>query len=724
LAAISNCAQQDAACTGTEHVHARSEGSDLDFKRSAARNVQHGGIASALHRLRPQRIAQPDRTPRKAELVVSESVADRYRPDIDGLRSLAVLAVVCFHAFPDQVPGGYVGVDIFFVISGFLISTLLLNDLAEHRFSIIAFYGRRIRRLFPALALCFAAVLTYGFICLVPSEFAQVGKHVFFGSAFLSNVTLWSESGYFDTAATLKPLLHLWSLGVEEQFYIAWPVTLWIAFRAKLSTAPIIGLLLSLSFITNIALSSTDGSSDFYLPFSRFWELLAGAALVRPTPLKLSLAARSLISSAGLLALLASIVAFTPDMRFPGWAALLPVSGSVAIIVAGPGSAINRSLLSHRSLVFVGLISYPLYIWHWPLISYAYVLRLGKPPTPLLAVILVVLAFVLAWATYRFVECPIRVGPNGHRRTQALAACVAILGMCGWAVWLLQGLPGRFPSLPGLDVPKIVDAKLDADFKLTRDMLLSDHGFAWITSLGHGERKVALSGDSLLFHYGPRVQQLKDEQRLRTQTYFVTGPSCPPVPKVIQKGKFERCADITDLLLELVRREKIQSVVLGASWSGYANASVERSDQILPLHTAEGFDAFYANLEDYIRLLQALGARVYLVLPSPNHRRFDPATMIERGMFGFRIAPDVNVPVKTDLFAAANATTNDRLRAISDRTGAILLDPVPDVCGGNDCSAFFEDGKPKFSDGLHLRPVFVQTHVRFLDPLLTDEPIK
>src|SRR6476659_2888257 len=164
---------------------------------------------------------------------LSPHATNNYRPDIDGLRAFAVLSVVLYHAFPDVVRGGYVGVDVFFVISGFLISSILFAEMTEGRFSFAIFYGRRIRRIFPALAVCLAAVLAYGFVCLMPSELAQLGKHVFFGAGFLSNIALWSESGYFDGAASSKPLLHLWSLGIEEQFYIVWPALLWIAFQIK-----------------------------------------------------------------------------------------------------------------------------------------------------------------------------------------------------------------------------------------------------------------------------------------------------------------------------------------------------------------------------------------------------------------------------------------------------------------------------------------------------------
>jgi peptidoglycan/LPS O-acetylase OafA/YrhL len=642
------------------------------------------------------------------------------RPDIDGLRAFAVLSVVLYHAFPNAVRGGYVGVDIFFVISGFLISSILCSEITEHRFSFATFYGRRIRRIFPALAVCLAAVLAYGFVSLTPPELAQLGKHVFFGASFLSNIALWSESGYFDGAASLKPLLHLWSLGIEEQFYILWPPLLWVAFQMKAKVGRLLAVLFLASFTINIALSITNISDDFYLPVSRFWELLAGAGLAWWRPIVLTSNVRSWISFAGLAALLTSAALFTPGLRFPGLPALLPVAGAVAVIFAGRDATVNRIVFSSRAAVFVGLISYPLYIWHWPLISYAHIIRLGKAPTPLMALGLVAASFVLAWATYRFIEYPVRFGVHRHRRTQIVAASVAALGACGLAVWTKSGFPERFPPLPGIDVRKIGDAKLDADFKPTKGMEVVDHDWTLMAHLGHGERKVALSGDSLLFHYGPRVQQLADEGQLVANTYFVTGPRCPPVPGVIQQDKFAGCGNLPSKLVELVRREKVQSVVLGATWSGYSaeGMQIEQGGRRLPLNAKEGTDAFYANLEDYVRLLQDQGAKVYLVLGVPIHRRFDPREMVVRSLTGFQIAPDVEEAVPVAELRAVHAASDAKLRAVGEHTGATLLDPFSDICGSGDgCSPFF-GGEPKFSDSMHLRPEFVRKHLRFLDPLL------
>jgi peptidoglycan/LPS O-acetylase OafA/YrhL len=652
---------------------------------------------------------------------MKSAVPRNHRADIDGLRAIAVLSVILYHAFPNVIHGGYVGVDIFFVISGFLISSIIFAEIREGHFSIATFFQRRIARIFPALAICLAAVLIYGFVILTPPELAQLGKHVFLGASFLSNIALWNESGYFDGAAVAKPLLHLWSLGIEEQFYIVWPALLWLASRIEIRIFWLLAALILASFTANIVFSVTDISADFYLPVARFWELLAGASLARRGHFAMAPLLRSWISIAGLAAILASATLFTPELRFPGWFALAPVLGTVAIIFAGPQAWTNRVVLSNRAAIFVGLISYPLYLWHWPLISFAYVIRMGKQPTPLMAVILIAASILLAWATNRFVENPVRFGERRLRKVWAAAICMLAVGSCGLIVWISGGFPQRYSSLPGIDVRKIGDARLDSSFKATDGMEMISSDWTIIAGLGSGTRKIGLSGDSLLFQYGPRVQKLSDEGDLAVRAYFVAGPNCAPVPGLLQRDKFAACAKLPGILLDLVQRERLESVVLGASWSGYVDEHMllERDGRRFPLNTSEGVDAFYANLRDFVQLLQFHGAKVYLVLGPPHHIRFNPAEMVSRSWTGFRIANDVESAVPVGLLLADMASVNAKLRQVAERTGATIVDPLPDICGsGGDCSPFFGAGEPKFSDGTHLRPVFVRDHIHFLDSLL------
>ncbi|QOZ26693.1 acyltransferase family protein [Bradyrhizobium sp. CCBAU 51753] len=527
------------------------------------------------------------------------------------------------------------------------------------------------------------------------------------------------ETGYFDAAATSKPLLHLWSLGIEEQFYLVCPAFLWLAFRKKVVGRSLAVVFIS-SFGLNIFMSASSVADAFYLPVCRFWELAAGATLASLGQVAVPPKTRSWLSIAGFAALVVSLVMFTQDIRFPGWYALLPVAGAAAIILAGPEAGLNRMVLSHRAAVGIGLISYPLYLWHWPLISYAYIIRLGKPPTPLLAAALLALAFLLAWLTYRFVERPVRFGRQ-RNYTGLVAISLAAIGTGGLVIWVSGGFPERFSTSPQVDIGKIGSAKLDADFKPTSGMEVDGHGWGRIARVGHGVNKVALAGDSLVFQYGPRVQELADEKRLRTSVFFVVGPRCPPVPGVVQQDKFAGCAGLPDTLMALVQREKVQTVVLGAGWSGYSEKGmmIQRNGETLALNTSEGKEAFYSNLEDYIRALQSSGAKVYLVLGLPVHERFDPARMVARNAIGIHISPDVGRAVPMPELRSIQANTDEHLHRISTRTGATLLDPFYDICGSDEgCSPFFGEGEPKFSDFTHLRPIFVRQHLRFLDHLL------
>ncbi len=396
--------------------------------------------------------------------------ADRidYRADVDGLRGIAVLAVVAFHAFREWMPGGYTGVDVFFVVSGFLISGLLLKDLEGGSLSFGNFYSRRVRRIFPALAVVLIACYGFGWLSLLPDEYEQLGKHIAGGAGFVSNFVLWDESGYFDNAAETKPLLHLWSLGIEEQFYIVWPALLYLAWRLRFNALWLMLVVLVASFAGNIVGIHADPVGTFYSPLTRFWELALGG-LLACAPLRPSGAsaarAPSLVSAsgvsdratvspergvslrdacavAGCVLLVTGAVALSKDSPFPGWRALLPALGTFLLIAAGPDAWINRAILSNRLLVGIGLVSYPLYLWHWPILSFAHVVQSGMPSLEL-RVIAVMASMTLAWLTYRFVERPIRFGPNARVSTLPLCLLMLAIGCVGYETHRREGLEFR-----------------------------------------------------------------------------------------------------------------------------------------------------------------------------------------------------------------------------------------------------------------------------------------
>ena len=366
-----------------------------------------------------------------------------YRADIDGLRCIAVLAVVAFHAFPQRLPGGFVGVDVFFVISGYLITGILARLIASDGPLFSEFYRRRIRRIFPALIVVMLGTLAIGFVLLPAFDYRLLGKHIAAGAGFVSNLALWSETSYFDVDSATKPLLHLWSLGVEEQFYIGWPVLMLLFARRKWELLTSVLLIAAISLIASILMVARDPTAAFYSPFSRVWELLAGAALfaAEARGWRLSARAAHVASLAGLALLGQAIILLAPQSPFPGVAAIAPVAGTTLMVAAGPSAILNRSILALRPLVAVGLFSYPLYLWHWPLLTFAYLhYHQAQAPGPVRAVI-VVASIALAWLTYRLIEQPAAL--RRHYTTAKLVTAMLVTLALGLAIFFGDGLPGR-----------------------------------------------------------------------------------------------------------------------------------------------------------------------------------------------------------------------------------------------------------------------------------------
>jgi len=351
----------------------------------------------------------------------------KYRPDIDGLRAVAILSVVGFHAFPEKVQGGFIGVDVFFVISGFLISTIIFSSLERGRFSFFEFYVRRIRRIFPALIFVMFVCFVVGWFTLLSYDFKSLGKHISAGAIFVSNFVLWKESGYFDAAAETKPLLHLWSLAIEEQFYIFWPIFMFFAWKRRWNFLFITLVIGVASFIINIYLTTVNQTAAFYLSTSRFWELMSGGllayiALHKP---KLNNLYENIQALIGFSCLIAGLFLLNKSSAFPGYWALLPVIGSVLIISAGSGAYLNRVFLANKIMIWIGLISYPLYLWHWPILSYLRITE-GEPSFQL-KLFAIVLSVLLAWLTVKYVEYPFRF--SGGKITKARTLLILMLGL-------------------------------------------------------------------------------------------------------------------------------------------------------------------------------------------------------------------------------------------------------------------------------------------------------
>ncbi|MDK2351642.1 MULTISPECIES: acyltransferase family protein [Pseudomonas aeruginosa group] len=550
----------------------------------------------------------------------------KYRRDIDGLRAVAVLSVVAFHAFPEWFGGGFIGVDVFFVISGFLISSIIFEGLEKGSFRFADFYIRRVRRIFPALLLVLAASGAVGWVILLPDEYGQLGKHIAAGAGFVSNLVLWSEAGYFDGAAGLKPLLHLWSLGVEEQFYIVWPLLAWIAWRFRLGFLWLVVLLAGASFGLSLYRLESDPVAAFYSPLARFWELLAGAGLAvlsvryrhglrrRPE----FTAAASLLSTGGLLLLAGGFAAIDKSSAFPGAWALLPVSGAVLLIAAGEGAWFNRIVLSHPLLVWIGLISYPLYLWHWPLLVFARITE-GGVPAPELRAALAVVSVALAWATYRLVEKPIRRGEPIFAYAVVPLAVMAVCGVFGYKIHMSGGVAERFPKLiQGLTQYRFPYAE---SYREGSCFLRPEQGaeaFRECPPDAVGRRgRLLLWGDSHAAHLYPGYKAIYGGEFGIVQR---TASGCPPMPGIDVESRVH-CRAINDEVMSFVAASRPDKVVLAAIWTSYD----------------------LSRLEDTVGRLRAAGVgEIDLVGPVPQWRDGLPKQLYLR----FRDSMSHRVPVR------------------------------------------------------------------------------
>lgn len=501
-----------------------------------------------------------------------------YRADVDGLRALAILLVLFYHVFPSIVKGGFIGVDIFFVISGFLITGIILKDLKNSTFSFSSFFSRRIRRIFPVLLVVISSSLIAGWFLLLPKEFMELGKHVAGGVWYVANFTLWSDSGYFDALPELKPLLHLWSLSIEEQFYLIWPVALFFAVRKKKQILPLLIILLILSFAINAIYILKNSDLVFYFPFFRFWEILIGALLslllFEKRLSSFSTKKSNLISVIGLTLIIFATLKLTKYSLFPGWWALLPTLGTAMIIGAGNESWLNKNIFSNKIIVWIGLISYPLYLWHWPIFSFVFI-SVGELPHHLDKLIVLISSFLLAWISYRFIETPIRLKSNSKTIVRILLVTSIVIGVLGFTVFKLKGIPSRIhESIDDQALPIELKEMLDPNFGsyISKEWREHECFLAKNESVDKYSEKyiektqrpmVFLWGDS---HAAALYSGLKALQLHRNFSLSqMTASACAPV--LNWDGNINKlCREINDHIIELIKREKPDIVLLQAAW--------------------------------------------------------------------------------------------------------------------------------------------------------------
>jgi peptidoglycan/LPS O-acetylase OafA/YrhL len=592
-----------------------------------------------------------------------------YRADVDGLRAVAIAAVVVFHAFPAAARGGFTGVDVFFVVSGYVISRIIWRGLADRSFTLAWFYGRRALRLFPALALVLAATLAAGRWLLLPDAYATLGKDVAAAAAFVSNLVLWQDAGYFTENAALRPLTHLWSLAVEEQFYLVFPLLLLATRRSWRLTGVALAALAAASFAWNVATVGTDPAAAFYLLPSRFWELALGALLAfvelrRPEPLPPRL--RTPASIAGLGLLLLAFLGPTSSSAFPGLWALAPTCAAVALIAAGPGALLNRRALAAAPVVLLGRISYPLYLWHFPALVLAR-LQWGPSLSTEGTVAVVAVSVVLAYATYRLVELPLRgLAARGSLRPRLLVAPLTATGAAGLAVLLGGGLPGRVP----VELQQLSTVAFDYKraYRESRCFLQPWQGARAFKPecIDDGEGKLLLLwGDSHAAHLYPGLAPAARERGFRIAQ--LTASACPPLLDY-HSSERPKCHAINRAALAVARDLRPATVVLSAQWEEYP-----------------GLD----GLRGTVAGLRRLGVREIVVVgPSPNWPHgLAQALFREVKREGLDSFP---LRVKHEL-SDAPARADRRLRPLARELGVTYIAALDVLCNGDGCLARLED---------------------------------
>ncbi|APR36198.1 acyltransferase family protein [Paraburkholderia sp. SOS3] len=652
-----------------------------------------------------------------------------YRPDIDGLRAVAVIAVVVFHAFPAALAGGFAGVDIFFAISGYLITQHIIETLDQQRFSIVGFYARRIKRIYPALITVMAACLAAGIVMMASGELEQLASDALASVAFVANLYFFTTRDYFSQGAGASALLHLWSLGVEEQYYIVWPVALFVLWRytSRRVATFAIAAVIALSLASSIVLSGTHAVAAFYLPVTRCWELLFGSALawaefhagayrsVRASTMVLAwtrrVPLRELASCAGVALIALSLALYDPANVFPGWRAALPAGGATLVIAAGPTAWLNRRVLALRPMTYVGLISYPLYLWHWPILVF---LRLssGGAPTATMRLAAVGVAFALSVLTFKCIEAPVRFSriARSHpvRMASVLFAMMAGIGVSSYAISRDNGLPNRFP---------------DASF--------NEHQEHWVYTdackkafpgaefcmmpTTHGRAEVALLGDSHANHF---YEGLRRELAARGTGLLAVGAgNCPPFSGVdIYLGTYvKHCAALFDGVLDyVVKSRDIDTVIL----SSYAISSIAgdfdygKGDYIRLVaardaQAARGvarrgdesnMEVYLAGLERTLTRLRAAGKRVIFVLDTPE-LDFDPSTCVRRPV-QISVRSPCAVP-RSKVEQRLSGTQKKILVALARFPDVKVFNPLPLLCDKQNCYAR-QGGEFMYTDRDHL----------------------
>lgn len=544
---------------------------------------------------------------------------NNYITQLDGLRALAILMVVIFHFFPSLLIGGFIGVDVFFVISGFVISRLILAALEQGQFKLVDFYKKRIVRIFPALLMVLSFCLCVGWLTLFQDELYQLAKHTLSGAFFYSNFTLLNEVHYFDGSANSKVLLNLWSLAIEEQFYIIWPIVLIMLYKAgRFWLVFFTTLFACISFYHNIHTVNIFTEKAFYLPWCRFWQLLVGA-LIAICELKIkqfinpsNYYAYHPLGWLSLIILFMSATLINPENAYPGLWALLPTFSTACILIHLIQQPSSFKLLNHSVMMGLGKISYPLYLWHWPLLSLMYIFNLKTAGWQLLTLIC---SFLFSYLTYTYIEYPIRFIHTNSKRVAYLLTAMVILAVISAVIMLSDGVTNRAANKNYLPYLQAQHETL----MLSCNKMVGFVNSLCVKSNPNAKADVVLLGDS---HAAALyVGFAKNLENHNLNLLHLGRIGCPYLPWVDWTKKSESsCAnnsDIKNAYAYILKNSDIKHVVLAMRWKNYANDTSGRFRSTHNL-SLQGDQLLIDTLNKTISMLKKAGKEVYIVQTVPD----------------------------------------------------------------------------------------------------------
>ncbi len=612
----------------------------------------------------------------------------KFRPDIEGLRALAIVPVVVFHAWPGLLSGGFVGVDVFFVISGYLITTLLLQRLAAGTYSVPSFYVARIRRIFPALFVMLAFTVPAAWLLLSPQALGEFARVLGATGLFASNLELYRTTGYFESAAELKPLVHTWSLAVEEQYYIVFPLLLAALYRWARG---VVGLALAGGGLVSLAYSQYllghDGPLAFFSALSRTCELMVGSLLAlraerRQPPL--AAGTRQLLGLAGLTAITSACLLLRPDAAFPGVAALWPCAGAAALIEAGRGEGCAASrLLATPPLRWVGALSFSLYLWHWPMLVFTRHLLLGEP-SALQAGVAVVLAVALAWASLRWVETPVRQARWAPRTlllsgALGVASCLVVAG----GLFIEARRAGGAATPANALLAAAADHAPARERCHVRERLQLAYADRCVFGPADAPRQLAVWGDS----HGVEIGQVLAERLAPGRSLAaMTAAACPPALNFAPPGRFYCRQHNMEMLSGLVADAKVDRVLIISRTSAYLRD---------PRRAAE----FEQGLLAAVRALTGAGKEVWLLDPVPGYSYPVPSALAQYQRRGWQPA---GFGMAIEDYRRLEREALALLARVSGATRARRIAVDATLCAKGRCAVVGPDGRGLYMDDNHL----------------------